>query len=222
MSLLNRRGFLGASIGAVSTLQHFGSAFAAQCVTGGLPAFLPNRLTVSCASRQNFRLFRQNTAYFGLAGVVNMTFVRGNLGTYEAGNLFLFPWLKPTGLSAAAAWPSVVPTSATSSVPASPIRGSALPQDEYFCSIILKAPTTMFIGFGVDDPFNALEASLGLYSNVSKLADGKPLGIDWASANLNAPWFGGSRAIPDADVCAGAAWRKLIVDALNQASVTAC
>ena len=90
-------------------------AIAAQCVSGPLPAFLPNMLTVDCASRRNFQLFRQNSAYLGLAGVVSMSFVRGKLGSYEAGNLFLFPWLKPKGqaLGAGKVWNSVVPTSAT-------------------------------------------------------------------------------------------------------------
>jgi hypothetical protein len=69
---------------------------APQCVSGGLP-FLPNRLTVSCASQRNFRAFRQNSDYLGLAGVVSMTFVRGRQGSFEAGSLLLFPWLKPKG-----------------------------------------------------------------------------------------------------------------------------
>src|SRR5947208_1630761 len=112
MSDLSRRTFLGASLIAFETLRQPTLALAAQCVTGPLPSFLPNRLTVDCASRLNFRLFRQNAAYLGLAGVVSMTFVRGRFGSYPAGNLFLFPWLKPKGvaLGAGKAWNSVVPT----------------------------------------------------------------------------------------------------------------
>jgi hypothetical protein len=113
----------------------------AQCVSGGLP-FLPNRLTVSCAAQRNFRAFRPNSDYLGLAGVVSMTSVRGSLASYEAGNLFLFPWLKPKGqaLGQGKAWPAVVPTNATLFVNASPIPNATLPLDEYFCRIALQAP----------------------------------------------------------------------------------
>ena len=46
MKMLSRRAFVGASLAAVETLRHpFLAAAAPQCVTGALPAFLPNRLT---------------------------------------------------------------------------------------------------------------------------------------------------------------------------------
>ena len=57
---------------------------------------------------------------------------------------------------------------------------------------------------------------------VYNLADGKAVGIDWTSNNLNQTWFGGSRFIPKNDTCYGAAWRKLIVDGLMQASSSVC
>src|SRR6188474_2671491 len=124
MKMLSRRAFVATSLAAVETLRHpFLAAAAPQCVTGSLPPFLPNRLTVDCASRQNFRAFRQNSAYLGLTGVVSMTFVRGKYGSYSAGNLFLFPWLKPKGkaLGATRSWGCVLPTSATASMQANPI-----------------------------------------------------------------------------------------------------
>src|SRR6202012_1120148 len=79
-----RRAFVGASIVTAATLPQSIAALAApaKCVAGPLPAFLPNRLTVDCASRMNFRLFRKNPDALGLAGVVSMTFVRGKIGTY--------------------------------------------------------------------------------------------------------------------------------------------
>ena len=60
MSGVNRRHFLafGAAAGALPLLD--GTALAQQCVTAGMP-FLPNMLTVDCASRQNFKVFRQNS-----------------------------------------------------------------------------------------------------------------------------------------------------------------
>lgn len=221
MNHCSRRSFVGGSIAALAMLrQPTGAIAQTQCVSGFLPNFLPNQLTVDCASRRNFQLFRQNAAYLGLAGAVSMTFVRGKLGSYEAGNLFLFPWLKPKAFGSV--WNAVAPRNASQFVQASPIPGSTLPQDEYFCNVVLQAPTNMFIGFAADVPFSSLEARLGLYTNVDRLADGKPVGIDWASSNLNHPWFGGSRQIPSTQTCNGAAWRKLIIDGLNQATVAAC
>jgi hypothetical protein len=204
-----------------ATGQPISALAAAECVTGPYPGFLPNYLTVDCASKRNFQLFRQNPDYLGLAGVVSMTAVLGKFGTYQAGNLFLFPWLKPKGRLSGKAWAAVLPVNATQSMQAGPIPGSTLPQDEYFCQYILQAQSSQFIGFGVDTPFGALEAQMGLYTNV-KLADGKALGIDWASSNLNLPWFGGSRAIPNTDTCNGAAWRKLIIDGIDRASPATC
>ncbi|MEA2870130.1 MAG: hypothetical protein QOH67_106, partial [Hyphomicrobiales bacterium] len=115
MGEYNRRAFLGASLGAFSALQLPKIALAQTCVTSGWPAFTPNRLTVDCASRRNFAVFRKNPTYMGLAGCVSMTFVQGKYGSYTAGNLFLFPWLNEKGraLGAAKDWQTVVPTNAT-------------------------------------------------------------------------------------------------------------
>jgi hypothetical protein len=224
MDDFSRRAFLGASLGAVETLRQSVSAVAApQCVIGSLPGFLPSRLTVDCASRMNFRLFRKNPAYLGLAGVVSMTFVRGNQGSYNAGNLFLFPWLKPKGRTQNTVWPSVAPTDAMQYVQASPIPNETLPVDEYFCRIVLQAPWSAFIGFALDAPAGKnLDVQSAWFTKVDKLADGAGVGIDWTSSNLNRAWFGGSSWIPDTDTCNGMAWRKVIVDGLNQASVGAC
>src|SRR3954451_8982731 len=111
MNMLKRRAVL--ATGAAALLH--GPSIPAQCVTGSYPAFLPNALTVDCASRLNYQLFRKNTGYLGLAGAVSMTATRGKYGSYDAGNLFLFPWLKPKGvaLGVAKVWGSVVPLSAT-------------------------------------------------------------------------------------------------------------
>src|ERR1700736_1355067 len=93
-----RRAVLGTCVGGFSAFYFQPQLRAAtQCITAPLPAFLPNRLTVDCASARNFRAFRQNPDYLGLAGTVSMSFVRGQFGTYQAGNLFLYPWLKPKG-----------------------------------------------------------------------------------------------------------------------------
>jgi hypothetical protein len=195
------------------------------CVTGGLPPFAPKRLTVDCATRVNFANFRRNSAYQGLAGVVSMTFVTGRNGAYPAGNLFLFPWLNAAGLKLGAAkdWQAVMPISLTKSAPATPIRGWTASLDEYFCRYVLEAPVADFIGFRVAAPFPGKDSPTRPWrTNVNKLADGAPIGIEWTSGNLNRPWFGGSPWIPPTNDCQGSAWRALIIDGLKQASVAHC
>src|SRR5262249_9949688 len=169
---------------------------------------------------RNFRTFRQYSDYLGLAGVVSMTTVRGKYGSYQAGNLFLFPWLKPKGQGRVL--PAVLPTNATAFVNASTIPDGTLPVDEYFCRYTLQAPWNAFIGFQLDRPFSAAAGQLAWFSNIGKLADGVGVGIDWTSSNLNNSWFGGSYCIPNTDDCNGNAWRNLIVAGLNQAAVGAC
>jgi hypothetical protein len=208
------------TVGGLSALCLPRSVIAApQCVASGTSVLLPSRLTVDCASKRNFQTFRQNPGYVGLAGAVSLSVVKGKLGTYSAGNLFLFPWVKPKGKGQNV--PAVVPASATIYVSAAPIPDATLPVDEYFCRFVLKAPLTSFIGFQVDNVFDALDAKRDWFSNVDQLADGAGVGIDWTSANLNNPWFGGSHWIPT-DTCDGPTWRKLIVDGLQQASIPVC
>jgi hypothetical protein len=229
MANFSRRGFVGASVSgaAMLALPRFAKAETAQCdASAGLPASLLNGLTVDCASRQNFKAFRQYSDYLGLAGVVSMKSVQSRYGSFNAGNLFLFPWLKPAGQDAVkqgrASWPTVVPANVTLYSAANPIPGSTLPVDEYFCRQVLQAPWTSFIGFQVDVPFTPAQARLDWFTNVDKLADGDGVGIDWTSVGLNESWFDGSRWIPSTDACHGAAWRQMIINGLNQASVGAC
>src|SRR5262249_57072869 len=121
------RSFLRAAGGAL-TFASFPEIALAQpppvvCVTSGLPPFLPNRLTVDCASKQNFAIWRKNTDYMGLAGCVSMTTVTGKYGIYPAGNLFLMPWLNKKGQAFGLTkdWGTVMPISATQMMAAPPI-----------------------------------------------------------------------------------------------------
>lgn len=220
MSGFDRRAFLGISVGAVSLLRHPLSAAAQTpaCVPPGTASFLPVRLNVDCASRRNFQLFRKYPNDLGLAGIVSMSFVRGKFGNYDAGSMIVFPWQKPKSISRTGA---VLPTSRTLFTSSTPVPNATLPLDEYVCNFRLQAPANMFIGFQVGSPFSALEARFDWFTNV-KLSDGKSVGIDWTSSNLNNPWFGGNRCIPIDTTCNGAAWRKLIVDGLNQTSTGLC
>jgi hypothetical protein len=224
LSVVHRRTFVGLSVAGLSTIAlppalHAATA-AMQCVTGPLPSFLPTMLSVDCASKRNFQLFRRSPDDLGLAGVVSMTFVRGSQGSYPAGNLFLFPWIKPKGQGKNL--PAAMPLSAAQWVNATPVPDATLPVDEYFLRFVLKAPWASFIGFLVDNPHSASDAKLDWFSNVDKLADGKGVGIDWTSHNLNNSWFGGSHWIPGTDTCQGKAWRSLVVAGLKQASVATC
>jgi hypothetical protein len=221
MTVFGRRAFLGMSVGAVSMLRHplTAAAQTPACVPGGMAQFLPQRLNVDCASRRNFQLFRKNTGDVGLVGVVSMSFVRGKYGSYDAGSMMVFPWLKPKAKTTAL--PAVVPVDRVQFLSSGPIPDATLPLDEYFCSSRLQAPNAMFIGFAVDVPYSKSDGRLDWFSN-AKLADGNSVGIDWTSSNLNHRWFGGSRFIPNEGTCNGAAWRKLIVEGLMQASTGLC
>ena len=222
MAEIDRRTFVGLSIGGLSAIAMPSALHAQtpQCVTGSLPAFLPTVLSVDCASKRNFQTFRRFPDFVGLAGCVSMTFVRGSRGTYQAGNLFLFPWLKPNGQGKNV--PASMPLTATQSADAAPIPDATLPLDEYFLRFVIKAPWTAFIGFQIDNPYDATDAARDWFSNVDQLADGTGVGIDWTSNNLNGPWFGGSTWIPGTDDCQGQAWRNLVVAGLRQASAAAC
>src|SRR5690242_19882216 len=137
MAQTNRRAFVGASAAALSAIALPSPLHAAaQCVTGLLPSFRPNWLTVDCASKRNFRYFRRYPDALGLTGVVSMSFVRGGQGSYSAGNLFLFPWRKKkdNGL------PAVMPLNDSRFINTSPIPDATLPLDEYFLRLVLKAP----------------------------------------------------------------------------------
>ena len=219
MAQYSRRAFVGASAAALSAIAlPSPSHAAAQCVTGVLPAFRPSWLSVDCASKRNFRTFRRNPDAVGLAGVVSMSFVRGSQGSYPAGNLFLFPWCKGGNKGL----PAVMPVNASQFINVSAIPDATLPLDEYFIRFVLQAPWASFIGFLVDKPYSASDAPRDWCSNVDKLGDGKGVGIDWTSHNLNPPWFGGSNWIPGTETCGGKEWRNLIVAGLEQAAVGAC
>src|SRR4051794_34685793 len=146
MSGFDRRAFLGLSVGMVSMLRHPLSAAAQtpSCVPGGMAQFLPTRLSVDCASRRNFQLFRKYPNDLGLTGVVTMTFTRGKYGNYDAGSMIVFPWSKPKGVSRTGA---VLPTSKALFMSAVPIPDGTLPLDQYFCYFRLQAPAATFIGF---------------------------------------------------------------------------
>ena len=195
MTYYDRRAFLGLTAGALSVLHNPLTALAETCVTSGLPEFLPARLTVDCASRKNYNIFRANSGYMGLAGAVNMTWVEGKYGRYEAGNLFLFPWLKDKGRAFGPnkVWGSGIPSSDTQTMAISPINKWLLPLDGHFWRYCIQAPWR-FIGFGsILRSASTTRNSPGLPTASSPTAH---LGHRLEQQQPHGPWFGGSRWFP--------------------------
>src|SRR5262249_27877792 len=138
---IHRRSFVGLSMGGLSAIampSALHAATVAQCVTGPLPAFLPTMLSVDCASKRNFHTFRRDPDAVGLAGCVSMSFAKGSQGAYQAGNLFLFPWLKPKGKGKNVA--AAMPLNGTQWASATPIPDATLPLDEYFLRYVIQTP----------------------------------------------------------------------------------
>jgi hypothetical protein len=217
MVQLSRRDFVVAGFATTA----FGAAVPHDVLAqaGCLSLYVPARLSVDCASRKNFSTFRKYSEFLCLAGVVSVTAVAGKYGKYPAGNLFLFPCLKPKAKSLPVH--AYYPTSATESNVAGPGPSGVAP-DEYLCRSVLQASAAAFIGLEVHVPFDRDRARRVHFTNIDKLADGLPIGVNWTSSNLNGPYFGGSRMIPASDACNGAQWRHLILEALKDASRGIC
>jgi hypothetical protein len=212
MSELSRRSFIATSVGALSLLHDPLAAFACD---ESAAAGLPSRLNVAHAARQNLRVYLENQSALGLAGLVSMETVTGELGTYEANGLFLFPYAKA---NAPAALPAAyLPVGDEQIATTRPFIPAGIALEEQFCRFVLKAPPESFIGFVVDAPVPAYLARHAWFTNVDDLAAGKSVGIHWTSGNLNPPWFAGSTWIPP-ETDAGARWRSLVVDGLREAA----
>ena len=161
----------------------------------------------------------------GLAGVVSMSFVRGNKNPAlnSAGNLFLFPWLKANGVAQRASCQASRRRMRRSS--SRPVRSRIIffPWTKYFIDRVIAAPS--------------LSSSASKWiPRVSKgrtklpwVSDARKAGR-WRAGRhqlgqfefLNRAWFGGSNAIPSGETGNGAAWRKIIVDGVaSTASVAA-
>lgn len=165
-------------------------------------------------------MFRDRSDELGLVGVVSMVNAGG---AFAPGTLFLYPWLKPAGrgLLASRLRPAL-PLDADVSAIGKFIPDASLPPDRYLCSAILQLPWQAFIGFTLDVPSKSEPGQTAWRTHVPKLGDGAAVAIDWTSANLNDPWFGGSRVIPDDAACRGGGWRRLIAAAVNDAASSMC
>jgi hypothetical protein len=212
MSDLSRRSFIATSVGALSLLH---DPLRALACSESAAAGLASRLNVAQSTRQNLRAFMEGEGALGLAGLVSMTRVTGELGTYDANALFLFPWAKanaPIRLPAA-----YLPVGNEAVATTAPFTPAGIALDEHFCRYVLQAPPESFIGFVVDAPVPDYLAHYPWFTNVDDLAAGRSVGIRWTSGNLNPPWFAGSTWIPP-ETSHGAYWRNRIVDGLREAA----
>jgi hypothetical protein len=211
MSNLSRRSFIATSVGALALASDPLVAFACSESTS---AGLASRLNVAQSTRRNFRAFVQSEGALGLAGLVSMTTVKGELGTYDANALFLFPWVKanaPTRLPAA-----YLPVGNEEIAAATPFTPAGIALEEHLCRCVLQTPPESFIGFVIREPVAGYLAHYPWFTNVDDLA-GRSVGIHWTSGNLNPPWFAGSTWIPP-ETSYGAYWRRRIVDGLRETS----
>lgn len=223
MIAVNRRTFLGGS---------------GSLVLAGQPAwgqdlrcpssYVPPSLEVNCAARGNYKTFRDQSDRVHLAGAVSLLNFTGKYGPYHAGTLFLFPVLRaaheqprPKPGVRLPEITGLIPRSATASVALPPFAAG---QDEETLLTLLepKGNARMhFLGFRVDVPAKDGRSKLSRFTE-GRLPDGKSIRIEWAVSNLNRPWFAGSASIPHDSTCGGAAWRKVIVEALKHATAEVC
>ena len=214
MSELSRRSFVATSASALALLGDPLTALACEELDS---ARLASRLNVAQAARHNLRTFLAHQDVLGLAGLVSMETVTGELGTYAANALFLFPYAKE---NAPAALPAAyLPVGEEQIAATTPFTPAGIALDEQFCRYVLKAPPESFIGFGVDTPVAGYLAQHPWFTNLD-LASGKSVGIRWTSGNLNPPWFTGSTWIAP-DTRDAASLRSLVVDGLREAAAIA-
>jgi len=212
MGIPSRRTFLAVSAGGLLTLQRTALA-SVHSHTPGLPALAP----IDFSNALNLRLFLRDREAFGLAGVMSMRPVRGELGRYPRTSLLLFPFKREASSPHVQAF---LPGRSVTGRPIAtvPMTTAGLSPDEYFCRYVLKAPWQSFIGFALGATFAAGPDKRPWHSNVAIGSD--TVGIHWTSPNLNHPWFAGSRWIPDNDH--GSVWRARIIDGVHRAAAMMC
>jgi hypothetical protein len=214
MSELSRRSFIATSAGAVALMSDPLAALACAEYSSGLAS----RFNVAQAARQNLRAFSHSEGALGLAGLVSMETVTGELGSYAANALFLFPYAKAN--APAALPPAYLPVGDEEIATTVPFTPVGLALEEHFCNFVLRAPPESFIGFVVDTPVADYLAHRPWFTNVDGLVAGNRVGIYWTSGNLNPTWFAGTTWLPP-EPGHGAYWRNRIVEGLREAAALA-
>jgi hypothetical protein len=224
MDRVSRRTFLGGS-GALAFAGRpsWAAGTDRQCASAHVPPYL----TVDCAARRNYQEFRKHSERIFLVGLVSLASFTGRYGQYGAGSLFLFPVLRPPHQQPAPAG-GAAPPAITGLIPqpaAAPVPQPAFPaghSEESLLALLEPkgAARSQFVGFLVDVPADDGRSGLSRFT-AGRLPDGKSVRIEWTVSNLNRPWFG-SPTIPHDGTCNGAAWRKVVVEGLKQATVARC
>jgi hypothetical protein len=213
MDTPSRRAFLAISAGTLCAFHGWRATFAsAQSDWLGLSA----SARLNLANALNLRLFFNNKDAFGLAGLMTIRQVEGELGRYPDASLLLFPFKRKNSRPETQAFlPG--PDAARPIIPTIAMDTQGLPPDEYFCHYLLKAPREGFIGFELGTPLASGTDKWPWHSNVQVGND--TVGIRWTSSNLNHPWFAGSRWIPDNEH--GEPWRARIIAGVRRVATLA-
>ena len=208
---LSRRAFFGVSVGGLSALNAPRTALAAM--QGGAIDLTP-RANIDYASALNLNVFLQNIDTRGLVGLLSMNPVNGELCSYTAGALFLFPFKYDASTPE---FPAFLPgpSAASPLIATLAMTPGGLPPDDYFCSYVLKTPHQSFISFSVGAPFVRGAQKWPWHTNLDGIG-GSSIGIGWTSSNFNHPWFAGSHWIPDGGN--GKYWRARIIEGIRQAA----
>jgi hypothetical protein len=211
MGGVSRRSFFAVSVGGLTALQsHRGALAALPSDTIGLS----QGANFAYANALNFKLFLKNKETLGLVGLVSLRPVEGGLGGYADGNLILFPFkLGAYSPEAQAFLPGR--SAAKPLIATVPMTPGGLPPDEYLCHYVLNVRPQNFLSYSVGLPFSHGAAKREWHTIVDNIG-GHSIGIGWTSANMNHPWFAGSRWIPDRDD--GKHWRARIIEGLRQLS----
>ena len=210
MNRPDRRAFLAISASSLAALYGGDAALGAPALVASEPSI---GARADLANALNLQLFLQNTESLALAGLMSMRPAAGELGDYPAATPLLFPFernLRTTDARAFLPGPDASQPLVTSSV----MTTLGLPPDEFFCHYILKAPREHFVGFELDNPVPRDRQNWPWHSNFD--VAGTTISARWTSANLNHPWFAGSRWIPDDD--RGGMWRARILDGVRRAA----
>lgn len=210
MDTPSRRTFLAISAGTLCVFHGQRAAFA-SARSDWLSLSASARLNL--ANVLNLRLFFNNKDAFGLAGLMTVRQVEGELGRYPDASLLLFPFKQKNSSAETQAFlPG--PDAASPIIPTAAMDTQGLPPDEYFCHYVLKAPPENFIGFELGTPLPSSTDKWPWQSNVQIGND--TVVFRWTSSNLNHPWFAGSRWIPDNEH--GEVWRARIIAGVRRAA----
>jgi hypothetical protein len=213
MNIVNRRVFLAAASVGLCTMHGYRPAQASSLAYGNQTPPSPQ---AALANALNFSTFVQNKEKLALIAVIAMRAVDGKVGRYPASSLFLFPFNLHNFRVSDAAFllgsDSAKPLNATV-----PMATSGLPPDEFFCHYVIQAPPQSFISCEVGAPIAQNDSRGPWHGNV--MIAGETIGFRWTSSNLNHPWFGGSRWIPERGD--GNPWRDRFVDGVRHAAALA-